>query len=132
MLNWSLFQFDPEPALYRKIMLTRGIFLQIRQVIFRFSTNQRKRISMENLKQSITSAMNDLSNKGYGTLYDGVFFKNPHMTAEELDAIGVSVNEYAVSLDTSTIYPGFSSRQDLYEKCSVVHDKLYSQVKEKE
>ena len=75
-------------------MLTGGNYIQIRQVMLRFATQYRQSIGTHSLKENVESAMNYLSNHGYGTLQDKVFYKNPHLSKEQLKTILVEPKEY--------------------------------------
>ena len=117
-------QFDPKQSIHRRIMLTRGKFLQTRQIIFRYSTSQRKMVRMTTLRQLITNGMKDLTNMGFGKICEGVFFKNPRITEEQLNKIGVAPYEYKMSLNNASA-SGFSTRVEFYKKCVQAHIQLY-------
>ena len=102
-------------------MLTRGKFIQTRQILFRFSSKHRKNIGRERIENDLEY----LSEQGFLTVCDNVFFKNPHLTAEDLGKIGVDFEQYMASLDTSKVYAGFSPKPGLWQWCIATYDKLY-------
>ena len=65
------------------------------------------------LKENIESAVNYLANHGYGTLQDKVFYKNPHLSEEQLKRILVEPQEYIKSL--KFVVAGFSRTKGKYE-----------------
>ena len=104
-------------------MLTGGNYIQIRQVMLRFATQYRQSIGTHSLKENVESAMNYLSNHGYGTLQDKVFYENPHLSKEQLKTILVEPKEYLKSLKFVSV--GFSKRKGKHEACTKVHTQLY-------
>ena len=107
----------------RNIMLTGGNYIQTRQVILRFPSQFVKTMNRCCLKESIESAMNYLANHGYGKLQDKVFYKNPHLSEEQLKRILVEPQEYIKSL--KFVGAGFSRQKGKYEACMKVYRQLY-------
>ena len=70
------------------------------------------------LKENIESAMNYLANNGYGTLQDKVFYKNPHLSKEQLKRILVEPHDYMKTL--KFVVAGFSRNKGKYEACMKV------------
>lgn len=102
-------------------MLTRGKFVQLRQIVFRIDYRLR---DLRN-HQAIHSALEDLAKQGFGTLLDGVFYKDPELTAEMLVEINVNQNEYQRSLDTTAAAYGFSTKPGLWDQCVNNHNLIY-------
>ena len=82
-----------------------------------------KTVNSNCLKENIESAMNYLANNGFGTLQDIVFYKNPHLSEEQLKRILVEPQEYIKSL--KFVGAGFSRHKGRYEACMKVYRKLY-------
>lgn len=100
--------------------MSHGKFIHKRQVYFSYGVRLR-----DELKEHIIPTMHHLCRNGYGTLSEGVFYKNPNTSAHCMEIIDILGPDFASALKSIKVPYGFPTSKGVFEQCVAKYNELY-------